>query len=533
MSTKANIVKLLLGELRQQGINVTAKGIKESLLTHPYYPSLQSISDYLSDLGAATMSVRISIDQLREALKEAQAFIFLEEKGESYPVIVKELNNERITYSSNGKKLESKTAEQLAAVWHGVSLLFQLDDAHSEESYKENRQQKKKTTTYLALSAIGLICLIGFSTYHYGGHNPLQFLGMLLPKLAGLFFAVLLAATELGFKLPVAEKLCAISTSDGCEKVLHSKASSITKDIKLADVGVVYFTSVILCMLFFDFSTVPLAWLSALTLPFVIFSVSYQRFVVKAHCPLCLSVMAMLVVDCIVYLLLGRYSLIAVKYLPSAILPVAGVFAIIGGFWMLVKQLLAAKQKAEREAYQLHQLRRHPDRIANAINSLQTEDMGNGTGDIILGSADAKVVVTEVLNPFCGPCGAAVNGIMPLLDMFPEGFQVRIRFIGRPEDIDSERAAVACHLISYAKTHSQEDVRKALVGWYASMAYESWRQRFTTEDAEACKDSLLEQIAWAQKAEIAYTPTTFVNGKRIPADIRLEDMRYWLGEVLE
>ncbi|MDR0659694.1 MAG: hypothetical protein LBG19_02605 [Prevotellaceae bacterium] len=82
---QANIVKLFYNELPKRGVKVSMKGIKDALFSHPYYPSLQSISDYPGTLGVATISVRISLEQLRDALGEAEAIVFLEEKGQSYP----------------------------------------------------------------------------------------------------------------------------------------------------------------------------------------------------------------------------------------------------------------------------------------------------------------------------------------------------------------------------------------------------------------------------------------------------------------
>ncbi|MDR0659697.1 MAG: hypothetical protein LBG19_02620 [Prevotellaceae bacterium] len=88
--------------------------------------------------------------------------------------------------------------------------------------------------------------------------------------------------------------------------------------------------------------------------------------------------------------------------------------------------------------------------------------MGEGKGDIIFGGLNPKVVFTEVINPHCGPCGRAINEPIPLLDIFPEDLQVRIRFTGRENDTESECAVLTHRLISYATTHTQVEIKKAL-----------------------------------------------------------------------
>lgn len=533
---KANIVKLLYNELPKQGVKVSMKGVKEALLSHPYYPSLQSISDYLGTLGVATMSVRINLEQLRDASAEAQAIIFLEEKGQSYPVLVKNIGKDDVSYTSNGKKTETESVEQLMSKWNGITLLFQTDDAIGELDYQKNIQEKGRTGFYSIVAIIGILCFLGLACYY--SPKPFDFTIMLLPKLLGLFFAVLLAATELGFKLPVAEKLCSISTSHGCEKVMQSKASSITKDIKLADVGVGYFVSVLLCMLIFTISgglyasgMQTLSLLSLLCLPFVVFSVSYQTFVLKTYCPLCLSVMAMLVADVVVYWILGYIGFSAVSI--PAIALIIGILMLVAGCWMLVKRIIEEKQALHDDRHKFHQLRQHPERIGHAMAGIEAEEMGGGDGDIVLGSSNPKVVFTEVINPYCGPCGKTLKELIPLLDIFPEDLQVRIRFVGREEDMDSDRAITTLHLVGFAAANTQDEVKKALLGWYDSMKYDEWKDRFAIKDFEYSKTVLPKQFKWTNSANITHTPTSFCNGKRMPNSLRFEDLRYWLSEIME
>ncbi len=534
---QANIIKLLYNELPKQGVKVSMRGIKEELLSHPHYPSLLSISDYLGTLGVATMSARISIDQLRDALKEANAIIFLEEKGQNYPVLVVCVGEYGISYTSDGKKIGGERLETFSEKWKGITLIFQTEDAIGEKNYNENIKQKQRKNFYYTATIIGATCLLGLACCY--SNNVLNFSLMLLTKFVGLFFAILLAATELGFKLPVAEKLCSMTTSHGCEKVMHSKASSITKDIKLADVGLGYFVSVMLCSIIFSFSgselyvsgMQTLSLLALFCLPFVLFSVIYQTFVVKAHCPLCLGVMVMLLADAAVYWALGYISFSVVSILAVGL--VVGVLMLVAGAWMSIKQLIQDRKALQEEHYKFHQLRQHPNRISQAMASVEVEDMGNGDGDIILGCPNPKVVFTEVINPYCGPCGKAINELLPLLDIFPEGLQVRIRFVGNEDDVESDRAILSLYFVSYAATHGQEETKKALVEWYNGMKLEEWRKSFPISNDEQDRDLLLKQLKWGKEAKITHTPTTFCNGKRMPSDIGFNDLRYWLNETME
>ena len=63
--------KIIYKELQKKGFQITLTGIKEQLLQHPYYPSLQAVADYLTDLNIPNTVGRIDFDQLKDALTEA------------------------------------------------------------------------------------------------------------------------------------------------------------------------------------------------------------------------------------------------------------------------------------------------------------------------------------------------------------------------------------------------------------------------------------------------------------------------------
>ncbi|MDR0659698.1 MAG: DsbA family protein [Prevotellaceae bacterium] len=65
------------------------------------------------------------------------------------------------------------------------------------------------------------------------------------------------------------------------------------------------------------------------------------------------------------------------------------------------------------------------------------------------------------------------------------------------------------------------------------MSYEGWKKRFSVTDNEYGKTVLPEQLKWSAKANIAYTPTTFRNGRRVPTSLRFNDLRHWLSEMTE
>ncbi len=144
------------------------------------------------------------------------------------------------------------------------------------------------------------------------------------------------------------QKLCNTSKKTSCQTVLDSKASKLFGWLSLSELGLVYFAGGFFVLLISSFSVVSiqiptfLAWLSALALPYTLFSVYYQKFVVKQWCPLCLGVL----VVCVVLILLWLDFALGFQFLNLPPFPTLNVlnlqllilcFAIPTAFWMLAK----------------------------------------------------------------------------------------------------------------------------------------------------------------------------------------------------
>ena len=114
--------KIIYKELQKKGFQITLTGIKEQLLQHPYYPSLQAVADYLTDLNIPNTVVRIDFDQLKDALTEAEVIVLTkDDKGDDL-IWIKQIKDNTVVYS--GRK--SETVEAFQNKWNGVVILLQI-----------------------------------------------------------------------------------------------------------------------------------------------------------------------------------------------------------------------------------------------------------------------------------------------------------------------------------------------------------------------------------------------------------------------
>jgi uncharacterized membrane protein len=126
------------------------------------------------------------------------------------------------------------------------------------------------------------------------GDNYRLTIVLILLKTVGLVTSTTLVLGELGH--PFFKKICIKGEKIDCYAVMESPAAKIMGLIPMADLGVLYFFGGITVIVFsvnnplFFKQIFLLAILNLLTLPYTLFSVSYQALAVKKWCQLCLVV---------------------------------------------------------------------------------------------------------------------------------------------------------------------------------------------------------------------------------------------------
>lgn len=518
-----NFYKTVYKELSNKGFHITLEGVKRQLLQHPFYPSIQTVTDYLTDLDIPNTVVRINFEQLKDALTEANIIVLLKDEEGDNLLWIKEINEKNVTYS-DGK---SDSVDTFLSQWAEVAVLLQIEKEEAEEDFEYHNEVTKRSRNLRLIMIVGFICmLIGYSIVHIAEPSTIY---SLIPKIGGLIFSLLLIAMELGFKIAATEKLCSISTGNGCEKVTHSRMSSITQNIKLADLGLIYFTTTILFQLSGKIHV--LAGIALLCIPFIIVSILYQTFKLKVFCPLCLSVMIMLVLDILVYYFAGVYTVSLFKQISiSSLIGLLGTGLFISGGWFILKKQIQNKNSFENYQYQYSRLLRSPERIRSLVQYLPKEDVGHQENEILLGDKNAELLITEVMNPYCSPCGDSMRKIAQLLNIYETGLQFQVLFISKKSD--RERCnRIITHLLSFAQKHNPQETMAALLDWFKSMDYNEWAKQFPINNSIS-EEVLNRYLNIGKELQISHTPALFINGKRMASELGLKDIRYFIEDEL-
>lgn len=271
--------------------------------------NIRNLTHFFDFFKIPNLTIRLKPDQLSEITLPAIAHC--QTKQESYFVLLQSLTNNQICYYREGKGDVMEEVEVFVEKWGGTVLLLAPDENSGEPNYEENRkkEQREKLEKGLMWGALGIFVLVGVFL-----QTPLYLSGIFLLYGIGTVVSILLLQSEYGQRVEWVEKLCSPLPPNGginkvnCNTVTQSAGGKIF-GFSWAEIGLVYFGGGTISFIIEQLTLTQVSLLSLLhfiTLPYVIYSIYYQAFVVRVWCMLCLIVQGVLIMIAVAWL--GHYD---------------------------------------------------------------------------------------------------------------------------------------------------------------------------------------------------------------------------------
>jgi len=356
---------------------------------------------------------------------------------------------------------------------------------------------------------------------------------LLITKLSGTFITVLLLWYQVDKTNPFVKNICVGGAKKNCDAVLNSRASSFM-GVTWSEAGFFYFAGSILFLLMPGLSfIIKLPWLSIAALlvsPYIIFSIYYQAKIIKQWCPLCLATQAVLSIElitCIIFywsdpVLTVFNNGLFTSVLIAILLPMS-VWYFLKPFFLGSKNSVTYQQAYKRILY-------NPDYFNTLLQAQPLAPEGWQNLGINLGNQSAQNQIIKVCNPYCGPCGKA----HPVLDDLIMNKNINVKIIFTAENNEEDKdSAIAKHLLALAEKMDMQKTIKAMDDWYLSIPkdYEKFAAKYPLNSELKLQGDKLEVMsAWCEKAEIFETPTFFINGKKMPVDYSINDLKFILKD---
>ncbi|MCK8495568.1 cysteine peptidase family C39 domain-containing protein [Spirosoma sp. RP8] len=492
--------------------------------------SLATLTEVLKQWKIEVAAVRLNSDQL--ATIDMPAIVHLKTSNNlGYFAMVKKYENETVTYFDSKEGIVSEPYSLFSQKWDGVTLLAAAHDDSGEPNYASTRRHELISYGQTWFPAVGTIfCLI------WGLFLPMTFteLMFVLVKATGLAVSIFLIRKEYGLASPLLDKFCQISRHTDCQAVLDSQAAKLFGWLGMAEIGLLYFAGSISALLIAAYAKTlvivlpAVAFINILTLPYSLFSVYYQAKVVRKFCPLCLCVLGVLWLELILgYPFLANF---AKSYQSLSLILFCFVFSL--AIWLAVKPSITLQDRVSTLTKELARFRNNTDLFYTLLQAGPAFEMNFDSNELQLGNPNATTTLTMVSGPFCAPCRRAHQLVHELVDNYGDDLNIIVRFAVSAENLEDTGNRVVTHLLSLAATNPRK-VAKALDEWYENQSIELLQAKYDTPRVASASNLLAKQVYWMNQVGIQFTPTYFINDRRLPKEFKLEDMKFHLRYLIK
>ena len=537
MQPSLMIFRVLRNMLHCLHVPVTNERLQTLINEQFYHGSVRAISEVLSDLNVESKAYQLDEEDI---FLIACPFIAHFNDDENRFVVVVELQDKQIKfYDPVTNKYIVEEKRLFFEKWTGTVLIpftdEQSGDPEYTESLKKERERKLVNLGVFAGISVSAVLLL-IQAIHNHPQNVGIWSVLFSVKIIALLVVSQIVKIELGESNTLITKIC--KTTD-CGKVLHSKASKLFSWLTMGDIGVIYFGSGTLLLIIAPFiseliSIVHLLFfLNLFTLPYTLFSISFQRFVLKTWCPFCLSVMGLLWIE---FFLNFTVPWIKVFPLSRVLLLLFGFTGIVitTGWFVLKRMLVAAKSTANMRVY-VNTIKKNTDLFQSVLSIQNSLPELKTVFEIVIGNINAKNELIAVISPNCPSCKTLYKSIKNFLTNHAAAVKVILRF--KPENNDESRAnQMIEYILSLIIDNAKEKALSALEIWY-KMDYkdiEMWKKKCGMEHCIVSDDAIQmrkDYHKWFLSVDLPGSPAMILNNKPVPSYYTFNDVKYFLKRI--
>ncbi len=527
------LVPLLAVYLKHYTGNPDRKELQLVLQSSPSFPSVLSIIQACSYFGLKTKGYKADFSGLLKSRLPVIAHIKKNETEQF--VLVKEVTEKQVVYmDTTGYHIIKETTNCFCNQWTGI---FISSEKGTELTHSSRKPYITNTITYGLFATILLfICLYGVEQKSFST-NICYGIGLSVLKIIGLWLATELIRHETGVFYSPSDRFCHLSTSFDCDKVLRSNAAKILNTISLADMGFIYFMTGLIALLSSVFSgsqsntLLLLFYLSCCCIPYILFSVIYQKFIIKKWCPLCLGIMGTILLEIALFLICPN-NIPQTNILHPLYLLIFSLMLTILTF-RFHRRLLKAQTEEFINRIKNLQLKRTPAIFMTVFNR-QTYTTISTQHCIHIGNPNSDIVITTLLNPMCIPCKKAVAAIMHLMKKFPLQFLWQIRFDGIEVKAYNAANRIQLHLLELCRNEKDDRVKLRLIeDWFKYQSFQWFSKKYSIKEISAeTISNFKKQNEENKQLNAKKIPSIWLNGRDFPQEYTVSDLPFLCADKL-
>jgi protein-disulfide isomerase len=486
---------------------------------HPHKYNLLGLSRILSDYGVANAGTRIE-NKERDLFNIELPFVA--HFGNEF-IIVNKIDKDKVHYLWNGKKVAIAVSSFIEA-WSGIVLLTETTPESSEPSYQEHRKKELFRIFQKAILVAAIFLISGIASITHSLFNNLGITLLLLINLTGVYVGYLLVLKQLHIQSRYADKICSLFHRSDCNNVLESQAAKLWGVFGWSEIGLGYFFSNVLVILFLPHLMTYSALVNILTLPYTVWSVWYQKKKAGQWCPLCLIIQALL---WIIFILNGLFELIHLPGFRLIDLLITGCIYAIPVFTLnLVIPQWSKGNRVEQLNQEINSIKANENVLKALLKKQPYYEVKKSDSQILFGNPEAGLFLTILTNPYCNPCAKMHKRVMEFLKATAGKVCIQYIFSSFESSLDfANKHLIAVYLEKDTGTMEQiysdwfEKGKPLKEAFFADLNLDMASPEIETE--------FQKHEAWKARTQLRATPTILVNGFQLPNNYRIEDLKYF------
>ncbi len=513
---KNTIEKIVETVLIQNRIgNYDKKDLELQLQIHPNYPSFQSITDTLDYFDIDNIAVEVPVDAL-DQLPESFVSLIKKDEQEEIVAVIKKNNSIEIKHTSLSNK--KFNFEQFKEIWVPKVIAVEYN---AKQSFTPTRSFIQ---TLLAVT-LGIGVLIALTTRSWDLNQAL----FLLISITGLVFSFFALRESLGIQSQTIHQFCTSVGNTNCGDVINNNSGKLFKGFSLSDAGIAFFGSMTLYQIFYGFTSILL--IPALVgIPFVLYSIYSQGFIIKKWCAICLTIGAVSLGLAIVAFLSLPFTF-EISQVPGFLM-LSALFTLM---YLFAKEKVAENKQFRADNMKLNQFKRD-GQIFDYLLSLSDKisDTNTFTNEIVLGNPNSDFKIISFTNPMCGYCKDAFEAYSRVLKAMGDKLQIVIRLGVNLDDQNAEPTQIALRLLEMYHDQGEQSFVNAYSDWFADRTFSKWIKKYgAPKNNPMYVEVLHKQSEWSNSNNIPYTPASVINGATYPKKYTYNEFFHFIGMMLE
>lgn len=500
-------------------VKYTSRFSDKYFYENPNNNNLLGLSDMLLNYGVKSAGIKIEGD--KEKILRIISPPFATFVGRKFGIVF-ELTDTTVSFWCEKNILIPR--DTFLSLWNDVALIAEADDNSIEPEYNLHYRDDIIYFVKIILFFLLMVLMIGLISYSSNLYQQIGLLVSLFINFIGLGVTYLLITRQVGVQNYYAERICSVFHNNGCDEVLMKGIDKLLSIFTLSEIGFSYFVSNILIILFHPIYYYYVSVICVCALPFTIWSIWYQKVIIKEFCPLCLLVQIIiwglfannLLFGMIVLPVFSWYSIFLISCIY--ILPLLAI--------NYIASKIASLEKLKNISHELNVIKKDEMVFKSVLKKTVKYDITRSTSSIIWGNRCAKNLITIITNPHCIPCAKMHVRLKQLHANTNAGYCFQYILTSFSDELENSVKL----FISMYQECSMDNFTIFLDDWYSSNNFnkDSFFNKYTFDrDDSKILLELKKQKEWIGSLDSFSTPTVFFNGYKLPESYSVEDLVYF------